>query len=315
MGRLTYQFELIEAIRFFFKDQGFNDVITPPLVENPGMETHIHPLQVYHAREKKIGQKFLHTSPEFCMKELLAKTDESFDNIFTISYCFRDEPSSDIHRSQFLMLEWYRKNAFYTQIMEDCEALIKHLGHNLNAKNQIEHFQRVTISDLFKDILKFDILNFLDRNELRDKIKSDFKEVILPEAQCSWDDYYFLLFLNLIEPTLKNHPYILLYEYPAPLAALSTLKKEDPRVCERFEIYMDGIELCNAFNELTDYNELKIRFENQKAEKKELYNYDLPWPENFMNVMKNGYPKSSGIALGVERLLKVLQRIENPFYF
>lgn len=285
------------------------------MVENPGMETHIHPFQVFHAKDKKSSGKYLHTSPEFCMKELLANTDENFDNIFTVSYCFRDESSSEIHRSQFLMLEWYRKNAFYTSIMDDCENLIKYLGKTLETKNRIDNFQRVTIRDLFLETLNIDILNFLDRKNLRDKIKSDFKDVILPEAECSWDDYYFLLFLNLVEPVLKNHPYILLYEYPAPLAALSTLNPEDSRVCERFEIYMDGIELCNSFNELTDYQELKLRFEAQAAEKKEIYNYDLPWPSTFMDVMKNGYPKSSGIALGVERLLKVLQKVENPFYF
>ena len=258
---------------------------------------------------------YLHTSPEFCMKDLLSRQDENFNNIFTVSYCFRDEPNSEIHRNQFLILEWYRKNAHYTEIMNDCENLIKHVQSTLKTKNQIQHFERATISEIFQEILKIEILDFLDLDDLKNKIKKDFKTVILPEQDCAWDDYYFLLFLNLIEPVLKNYPYILLCEFPAPLAALSTIKKTDQRVCERFEIYMDGIELCNAFNELTDFDELKTRFEFQKQEKKALYNYDLPWPEHFMSVMQNGYPKSSGIALGVERLLKVMQKVETPFYF
>lgn len=298
----------------FFKAQGFRDVLTPPAVENPGMETHIHPFQLTQARNSKLTPMYLHTSPEFCMKELLASQEDSFDKIFTLSYCFRDEPTSPIHRSQFLMLEWYRKNTHYTQIMDDCDNLIKNLQQSLATKNQIQTFERASIAEIFKEFLQLDILDFLDTKELKEKIKKDFKTVILPEQDCSWDDYYFLLFLNLIEPELKNYSYLLLYEFPAPLAALSTLKKEDKRVCERFEIYMDGIELCNSFNELTDYKELKSRFETQKCDKQKLYNYDLPWPKQFMKMMKDGYPESSGIALGVERLLKIMQKIENPFY-
>ena len=298
----------------FFTEHGFQDVMTPPAVENPGMETHIHPFQLYHARDQKLDTRYLHTSPEFCMKELLANQDENFEKIFTLSYCFRDEPTSPIHRDQFIMLEWYRKNAFYTEIMDDCEGLIKHAQEKLDAQNKIANFERATISEIFHEFLGFEILDFLDRDELISKIQKDHKEVILPSQICAWDDYYFLLFLNLIEPKLENYPYLLLYEFPSPLAALSTLKESDKRVCERFEIYLSGVELCNSFNELTDYEELKKRFEDQRREKESLYGYDLPWPSQFMNVMKNGYPKSSGIALGVERLLKVIKGFDNPFY-
>ncbi len=298
----------------FFNKQNFLDVITPPAVENPGMETHIHPFQLFKCRSQKLEDKYLHTSPEFCMKELLANSEENLEKIFTITYCFRDEPTSDIHRNQFLMLEWYRKNSFYTDIMDDCENLIKFTQEQLKTKNQVGSFERATISDIFQEKLKFNILDYLDTKDLKEKIQKDFKTVILPHEDCSWDDYYFLLFLNLIEPDLKNYPYLLLYEFPAPLAALSTIKSSDHRVCERFEVYIQGIELCNAFNELTDANLLQKRFDEQAKNKKEIYNYELQSPKRFMQVMKNGYPKSSGIALGVERLLKIMQKTENPFY-
>ena len=285
------------------------------MVENPGMETHIHPFQIFSAREDTLNRNYLHTSPEFCMKQLLANKEEDFNKIFTVGYCFRDEPKSPIHRKQFLMLEWYRKNEHYFKIMDDCENLIKSLDHKFNSKPLIQNFERVTINEIFKEFLNFEILDFLNLDELIEKIRKDFPDVVLPATKCAWDDYYFLLFLNHIEPQLVNYPYLLLYEFPAPLAALSTLKPEDERVCERFEIYLSGIELCNCFNELTDYQELKLRFESQAQEKKELYGYELPWPEQFMNMMKSGYPKSSGIALGVERLLKVIGKVEKPFYF
>lgn len=317
MGKLTYQFELIQAIRNFFLAQGFLDVLTPPAVQNPGMETHIHPFQLYHKNTSKLSELYLHTSPEFCMKELLA-SEEEFQKIFTINYCFRDEPTSTIHRPQFLMLEWYRKSERYEKIMSDTEQLIKHCQAHFQErnilKNKIQSFQQTSVQDLFQEFLKIDILEFLTAKELRKKIEVDFKDVPLPSSDCSWDDYYFLLFLNKIEPKLTNYPYLLIKEFPAQLSALSTISEADSRICERFEVYLSGIELCNCFNELTSYEEQLKRFEFQAAEKKQIYQYETPWPTEFLSTMKKGLPKSSGIALGVERLLYSLIETENPFY-
>jgi len=316
MRRLTYQFELIQAIRNFFNQEGFLDVLTPPAVQNPGMETHTHPFKLQHARNNSNSDFYLHTSPEFHMKELLS-SEEDFNNIFTVAYCFRDEPNTEIHRSQFLMLEWYRKNMRYEKIMEDIEGLVKYTQNHFEdkkiLKNKITSFPQITVQELFKEFLDFDILNFLDTKDLKELIQKDFKDVPLPSSECSWDDYYFLLFLNRIENQLINLPYLLIKEFPAPLSALSTLSQTDPRVCERFEVYLAGIELCNCFNELTDVNEQKLRFQTQAQEKKSLYGYELPWPSDFLTSLPN-LPESSGIALGVERLLYSLVDIKNPFF-
>ena len=292
-------------------------MLTPPLVENPGMETHIHPFQAYHAHTKKLSSFYLQTSPEFHMKKLLAE-NQDLNQIFTLSYCFRDEPNSPVHRSQFIMLEWYRKFKRYESIMDDTENLVRYCqdffkDHPL-AKNKIKTYPQISIAELFHEFLQMNILDFLDPKELKNKIKNDFKDVPLPDVDCSWDDYYFLLFLNKIEPELINYPYLLLKEFPAPLSALSTLSKKDDRVCERFEVYLSGVELCNCFNELTSYQEQKKRFKQQAKDKKDIYQYELPWPNEFMGTLKNGYPESSGIALGVERLLYALLKIENPFF-
>lgn len=292
------------------------DVLTPPIVENPGMETHIHPFEVSSIIKNKSTNSYLHTSPEFNMKKVLAETD--LDNIFTISYCFRDEPTSDIHRNQFLMLEWYRKNKRYEKIMDDVESLITYSLEYLNEKlvpikNNNIQFERVTMDELFQEFLNFSILDFLDTTELVSKIKKDHKDIPLPNVECDWDDYFFLIFLNKIEKKLENFPYILISEYPKHLSALSTISKKDPRVCERFEVYMSGIEICNCFNEITNYDELKMRFLEQQKDKKRIYNYKLSWPEEFLNTMKN-YPQSAGIALGVERLLKSIVKTEKIFF-
>lgn len=316
--RLRYQFELIQIIRNYFLEQDFIDVLTPPAVQNPGMEVHIHPFQLQSVREKKLKPLYLHTSPEFCLKELLAQEEENLNQIFSISYCFRDEPNSEIHRSQFLMLEWYRKNVRYEKIMDDVEGLIAAClqSKKLPLKKEFQNVRmlRKTMQELFLEVLQVDILDYLDVPSIQ-KLLQNYPDVPVPNMELDWDDYFFLLYLNKIEPALKNYPLLLIYEFPAPLSALSTLKKSDPRVCERFEVYIHGVELCNAFNELTDLMEQKKRFTAQSSDKKRIYGYELPEPERFYRALDKGLPPSAGIALGVERLLYSLCEVENPFFY
>jgi len=314
--RRRYQFELIQNIRNYFTEQGFLDVLTPPAVENPGMEVHIHPYQLHSVNKKKNELLYLHTSPEFCLKELLASPEEDLDKIFSLSYCFRDEPNSPIHRSQFIMLEWYRKHERYEKIMEDVQGLINHCIKNFSLPSKIKQvvFHKMTMQELFQEELGIDILNYLDVLSIKELLKN-FPDVPVPEAQLEWDDYFFLLYLNMIEPHLTKYPLLLLYEFPAPLSALSTLKKNDSRVCERFEVYINGVELCNCFNELTDAKEQKKRFEEQNRLKQKLYHYTLPTPHKFYDTIDKGLPPSAGIALGVERLLYSLFDVENPFFY
>lgn len=319
--RRRYQFELIQIIRNHFLGQGFLDVLTPPAVENPGMEVHIHPFQLRSTVKKKDLPLYLHTSPEFCLKELLADSTENFEKLFSLSYCFRDEPDSPVHRKQFLMLEWYRRNARYETIMTDVEELLKSVitggqerGLPLRPGMKSSSLTVRSMSELFHEFLGVEILDHLTVPGIKELLRN-FPDVPVPETELEWDDYFFLLYLNKIEPELKRYPLLLVKEFPAPLAALSTLKPSDPRVCERFEVYVNGVELCNAFNELTDLSEQKRRFKEQAALKKRLYGYELPEPERFYSALVKGLPPSAGIALGVERLLHSLFEIENPFFY
>lgn len=319
---LKTQFLIIEGIRDFFKQQHFIDVLTPPMVKNPGIEAHIHPFRVKSEVNQRDTDFFLHTSPEFFMKELLSL---GFENIYTLSYSFRDENYSDIHRPQFLMLEWYRAHARYEKIMEDCENMIKHLIHHLRL-HKIElspdcekfNLQKMTVQEIIFKYAHFDILNFLDKEKLLQLIRDKFPEVPLPPIeennQLEWDDVYFLFFLNVIEPHLKNIPFLLLYEFPAPLSALSTLKDSNPDVCERFEIYARGIELCNCFNELRDLEIQENRFKLQMEIKSKYYHYQLSPPHVLFESLRRGIPQSAGIALGVERLHKILTNGDMIFW-
>ena len=283
------------------------------------MEVHIHPFQLHSVQKKELKPLYLHTSPEFCMKELLV-SDEGFDKIFTLSYCFRDEPESPIHRPQFLMLEWYRKNERYETIMKDVEGLIKYSveqgqskGLPLRQNLKGQQLTKKTMQELFQEELGIDILNYLDVSSIL-KLLARYPDVPVPKSELEWDDYFFLLYLNKIEPQIMKYPLLMITEFPAPLSALSTLKQNDSRVCERFEVYINGIELCNCFNELTDAQEQRKRFSEQNDSKKKLYGYELPEPKGFYQTMDKGLPPSAGIALGVERLLHSLFEIENPFY-
>lgn len=299
------QFLGLKYLRDFFNKRDFLEVMTPPMVQNPGMEVHIHPFKVSSAHLEKGTDLYLQTSPEFAMKELLS---EGFEKIYNISYCFRDEPVSETHRPQFLMLEWYRANENYQKIKLDCKELISNLPENAFSK-----LDEVTVSELFQEYCKFEILNFLDHGELYLKITKDFKKLSVTK-ELPWEDLFFMLFLNEIEPKLKKIPAIIVDEYPAPLSALATLKDSDPRVCQRFELYLNGIEVANCFNELTDLKEQKARFIMDAKKKKELYGYSLPEPEVLYTALKNKIPPSAGIALGVERLLMATYKREDLFY-
>ncbi len=317
MNRRYPLFILTKAIRNWFEKNQFLETITPPLVENPGMETHIHPFQVRSVYKDQNLDKYLHTSPEFYMKELLS---QGFEKIYNLSYCFRDEPNSSTHRYQFLMLEWYRANEKYITIMDDVESLFIHCHDFLNREKiktrQFDtiNFQRKTVREIFKEFLDIDLYKILTVKEIKSYIINKHTDIHIPDQDLEWDDYYFLLFLNKIEPRIKDIPFILIYEFPYQLSALSTIKIDDSNVCERFEVYAYGNEICNCFNELTELDLQKDRFKKQECLKRKLYNYELPNPNVLYDSLQSGLPNSSGIALGVERLLMSLTDTDNPFF-
>lgn len=298
-------FKTINICRHFFQNKGFLETPTPPLVENPGMEAHLHPFKIKSVIKNKELPMYLHTSPEFYMKELLS---EGFQKIFNIGWCFRDEPSSITHRNQFLMLEWYRAESNYNEILDDTKELILKTHQELK-KDKFPtiptlNFQKTTVQELFIKNLNFDILQFLDTNRIEQYIIDNFPDLLKekPLVQWPWEDYFYLLFLNKIEPLFKKIPFLVVDEFPAPLAALSTIKPGNPKVCERFEVYLQGIEICNCFNELTDITIQKKRMRDEAEKKSKLYKYELPEPNTLYNALEKGLPPSAGIALGIERL-------------
>ena len=305
----TLSFQFVSAIRQFFTQKNFIDVLTPPMVDCPVIEPFIEPFQV---QGKHLGGKdrYLHTSPEFWMKYLLS---EGLENIFTISYCFRDGPVSPIHRSQFLMLEWYRAHEGYGKIRQDLEELTKFLLRSFHCNDDLV-VEEMTVQELFQKNLGVDILELPGPMDFKKYIQDNHPDIPLPWCDLPWDDYYHLLFLNKLTPRLEQYRFLILKEYPAQLRALSRLKKTDPRVCERFEYFIDGIEVANCYSELTDLEEQKKCFEEFNQMRDKTGGSKMPRPEVLFHALKKGIPPAAGIALGIERLMKALLGIREPFF-
>lgn len=280
--------------------------MTPPAVINPGIEPHLHPIGLHSVKDGTNYIHYLHTSPEFEMKKLLSL---GMKNIYQLSYAFRDEPDSDHHRFQFLMLEWYRSQAHYFQIKEDIIHLI-----NFLSPKKLEVTKK-TVAELFSEHLSLEIINYQDKPiDLCQWIKNNcatfYHEGLL---RFSYDDLFFHLFLNIIEPEFKKIPFLILDQYPSTMSALSTINDVDPRVCDRFEVYLNGVEIANCFNELTESPLQKERAKKDLELKKNLYNYELPQPTTLFSALERGLPKSAGIAVGVERLYGALMN-EKDFF-
>jgi lysyl-tRNA synthetase class 2 len=201
---------ILQKIRQFFVERDVLEVDTPALGHATVTDQHLHSFetQLNHPSKPVASTLYLQTSPEFAMKKLLSS---GLEKIYQICWCFRDEPSSLLHRPQFLMLEWYRRDARYEDVMQDIEELISELSEE---KIKIE---RKTINQIFKEILGFEILNYLDKKSLHQYIKGNLSHLPLHEEFKDWDDYFFLIFLNEIEPKLINyyslHPARVFYKF------------------------------------------------------------------------------------------------------
>jgi lysyl-tRNA synthetase class 2 len=292
-------------IREFFRGQSFREVRTPLLVQCPGMETHIRPFRLESGA-------FLPTSPEFAMKKLLVG---GLERIFQISSAFRAEPGSPIHSPEFTMLEWYRAYAGYEDIMRDTETLFAYVARELFGRESFAWqgreisvappWPRLRVRDLFTELVGVDLVAAASVEKLRAEctrlgLQSDGKD--------TWDDLYFRIWLNHIEPKLPADRAVFVTRYPASQAALS-VKDRDPDGslwAKRFEAYAGGIELANAFEELTDPAEQRRRFEEDMELRARLYGPSFPknpLDEDFLQALDEGLPPSGGIALGVDRMV------------
>ena len=293
-----------EKIRNFFTKEGFLEIQTPILNKIPGMEPHLTPFETSFTNDTKL---YLNTSPELQMKKLLAN---GFEKIFNITKVFRNgEIGGPLHNPEFTMLEWYRKNASYEDIMKDCENLIislcpsKTISYQNNNINIEKPWERISINELF---IKYCDINLLENKDFESFKATAISKKLDINACHNWDDIFFKIFLNHIEKHLGFNKATIVYDYPSSQAALAQKKKSEPFFAERFELYIAGVELANAFSELIDANEQRERLiEEQKLRKclnKTVFDID----EEFLASLESIIEPCSGIALGIDRLLMIL---------
>lgn len=305
---LSARMAMIKAVRAFFDNQSFMEVETPILQVCPVMDTHIHAFRtdVLGPDLTKERELYLHTSPEFAMKKLMVA---GVPHLYQICHVFRNGESTRLHSPEFTMIEWYRAAAGYEDIMDDCETLLRavakalgitHYRHKDAACDPFAAWQKISVSEAFMHYAGIDLPALL---EDRDGFSAAIAAAgIRVAADDRWDDLFFRVMAEKIEPFLGMDVPCIIYDYPVSLASLSRKKPSDPRFAERFELYVCGIELANAFGELTDAAEQRTRFHEEMALKNRLYGEQYPVDEEFLDALEHGLPESGGIALGLDRL-------------
>ena len=305
--RLRQRAKIIAGIRRFFDREGFVEVETPVLVPQPGMEPHLEAFQTTcDARPF-----FLHTSPEYAMKRLLAS---GFERIYQICKVFRNEPASRMHSPEFSMLEWYRAYADYTDIMADAENLIAQLAIEVcgepvvrTARHAVDltpPWQRLTVRDALVHYAGIAADPHLQPDAFIRQARAEGHATV--GESDSPDIAFFKVFLDGVERHLGTQKPAILCDYPAPMAALAKRKASAPDLAERFEIYIAGVELGNAFTELNDPDEQRQRLTEEAAQRIREGNPAHPIDEHFLAALEYGMPPSGGIALGIDRLVMLL---------
>jgi elongation factor P--(R)-beta-lysine ligase len=313
-ANLAARGRILGAVREFFAAAGYVEVDTPALQASPGLEPHLRAFAtVLHDPEGGSGQtRYLHTSPEFAMKKLVAG---GLPRIWQLAHVYRDGERSATHHPEFAMLEWYRAGADYRDLMAECEGLLRAVqeaagapalrwrGRSADARAP---WQRLSVAEAFARHAGIDLLATAPapgRPDAALLARAADGIGIAPHPGDDWEAVFFRIFLERIEPHLGIGAPTILHDYPLALAALSRAKPGDPRLAERFELYVCGLELANAFSELTDPAEQRRRFIADQARKQALYGESYPIDEDFLAALEQGLPDCAGIALGFDRLV------------
>ena len=309
------------AIRGFFAARDFVEVETPALQVSPGLEPHLMAFATDLVEPGRgTRSRYLQTSPEFAMKKLLVA---GVPRLFQLAHCFRNGERGRTHHPEFTMLEWYRAKAGYRDLMADCEALLKmtllaaerpHFSWQGKSADPAAPWHYLSVAEAFDRFCGIDILATAPEPlaPSLERLAAAARPLgVVAHEGDDWDDLFFRIFLDRIEPNLGIGAPTILYDYPISMAALARAKPGDPRLAERFELYVCGLELANAFGELTDAEAQRRRFERDQAVKQARYGVTYPIDEDFLAALAHGMPECAGIALGVDRLVMLASGAES----
>lgn len=312
----------MRAIRTYFDSQDFIEVDTPALQISPGNEVHLQAFKT-ELKDPHGGPSltlYLHTSPEFAMKKLLVAGEE---RIYQIAHTYRNGERSSRHHPEFTMMEWYRANADTKAIQRDCIEIVRACARAAHVKgfhangmdcDPFADWEFLTVQEAFHRYAHIDLLSTTP-----DPYKPDEKLLRQAMAQLdirtapddTWDDLFFRIMGEKIEPFLGKDRPTFLCNYPVSMAALARPLPDDPRLAERFELYIAGYEIANAFGELTDPDEQLRRFQADMNLKEQLHGERYPIDMDFIEALRVGMPPSAGIALGIDRLVMLCAGAEH----
>lgn len=299
---------IIRLIREFFWSREFLETDVPLAVRFPGQEPYLNPVPVeLHDPNGQAFSFHLHTSPEFSLKKLLAA---GFSKIFSITKTFRDyESFGGNHNPEFTMIEWYRAPGTYRDFMNDMEELYKFVGTKMGVQTLKYDgkvvplnvaWDRKSMKDLWREYLGVNLDEYLESAPLAELVRDRGYQV---SENDEYEDLFFKLFLNEIEPQLGVERPLFVYDYPAQMSSLSRRCAEDPRYAERVECYIGGLEMCNGFGELTDPDEQERRLKIDRALRQKLGKETWSVDPGFIAALRSGMPDAGGVAMGVDRMV------------
>lgn len=316
--------QIIRLIREWFWARDFIETQTPLALRFPGQEPYLNPIPVKFVEPSgQTSAFYLHTSPEYSLKKLLAA---GFSKIFEITKTFRNnEDFRGLHSPEFTIMEWYRAPGRYQDFMDDLENLFKFIGQKLGIETVsyrgrsvgiMPAWERATMRAVWQKYLGVNLDDLLARADIK-KYAENLGFAVA--AEDAYEDIFFKIFLNKIEPQLGQERPIFIYDYPAILTSLSRPCPADPRYAERAELYIAGLELCNGFGELTDPIAQKQQLERDRALREKLGKPTWPVDPDFIAALESGIPADSvkaglpastsrsegaaGVALGLDRVV------------
>jgi lysyl-tRNA synthetase class 2 len=323
---LTARNAVTRAVRARFGSWGFTEVEAAALQVSPGNEAHLHAFATEAiGPDGTRGPLYLHTSPEFACKKLLAAGET---RIFDFARVWRNRERGPLHHPEFTLLEWYRAGEPYQALMDDCAALLALAAETTGARaltwrgraaDPFAEPERITVAEAFAGLARVDLMASLDGAGAvdRDALAAAAGAAgFRVAADDTWADVFSRVMVEAVEPRLGQGRPTVLHEYPVAEAALARPAPHDPRVAERFELYACGVELANAFGELTDPAEQRRRFQAEMDEKARVHGERYPIDEDFLAALAV-MPQASGAALGFDRLVMLAagaERIEQVLW-
>lgn len=303
--------KVCRSVRTFFQSRKFLEIESPLLTPFPTLDSNIHSLRTdFTDPLNRTHRMYLHTSPEYSMKKLLAAGS---GNIFFLGKTFRDREMTNRHNPEFTLVEWYRIDADYRDIQQDTEDLIRFVADEVLSKESWTYggkdidlstpWKRMTVQELFRDKAGIDLDCCRDAKSLCDSAK---KSGMYCRPSDDWETLFFRIFLEAIEPGLGFPSPVFVTDYPVRLGLMARRKPDDPEWVERTELYLGGLELANGYTELTDPAEQKLRLAEELRKKADEGFADYRMDDELIRALELDLPPCAGIALGLDRLIMLL---------